>query len=397
MRISDPFPIGDYQGLQPTHALDWPAMARKVVRDVLQVRPDERVVLLANPYCGAAMLEEVRAEIQRAGAIELATIMHWTPALTGLRGPDGGKSDPRAAAAEEEAMAALFAIADVFIWLMNDWRVPAPTHAVGQSERLLENWKGRGVHFHWFHDPADPDPDRAENMALDLVYQRAVLDVDNDHVKRVMAALADRLGNATVRVTDPAGTDISFRLAGHFHQNHGDASRRRVAQARTARDREEEIPCGGFRAIPEADSVNGVISFDGDQGYPVAGNGIDFGEFLVKGLRIHFTGGRITCLETGGDQARLDELWGAEQGDKDRLGEIVIGCNPLLQPVPGMAFPPYHGYGEAVLRLTIGENRESGGVYRSTLHRWLMFPGSTITAGGKPVVEDGRFTKLITG
>jgi len=62
-----------------------------------------------------------------------------------------------------------------------------------------------------------------------------------------------------------------------------------------------------------------------------------------------------------------------ETGDKDRLGEMVLGCNPLLRPVSGTGFQPYYGFGDGVLRLTIGENRESGGANRSSLHRWLMF------------------------
>ena len=43
-----------------------------------------------------------------------------------------------------------------------------------------------------------------------------------------------------------------------------------------------------------------------------------------------------------------------------------------------------------MLRLTVGENRESGGANRSSLHRWLMFRDADIVAGGRPVVTGGR-------
>ena len=119
MRLTDPFPIA-HQGLTATHQLDWPAMAQKLVREVLRLAPGERVLLSADPYCGGAMLEAVRAEIQRADAIELATILHWTPSLTRLRNPDGTKPGTERAGAEDEAMRGLFANADVFLWLQND-------------------------------------------------------------------------------------------------------------------------------------------------------------------------------------------------------------------------------------------------------------------------------------
>jgi hypothetical protein len=64
----------------------------------------------------------------------------------------------------------------------------------------------------------------------------------------------------------------------------------------------------------------------------------------------------------------------------------------LLRRVEGLAFPPYHGFGDAVLRLTIGENIESGGQNRSSLHRWLMFFDADIIAGSDLVVSKGRLT-----
>ncbi len=49
-----------------------------------------------------------------------------------------------------------------------------------------------------------------------------------------------------------------------------------------------------------------------------------------------------------------------------------------------------------MLRLTIGENIESGGRNRSSLHRWLMLLDSTITVDGVAVVENGRLTSAVT-
>lgn len=390
MRTTDPFPAPEYAGLEPTHVLDWAAMARLVVRQVLRLAPRERVLLSANPYFGGAMLDAVRAEIQRAGAIELATLLHWTPALTSLRTPGGRRPDPAEALVEDQAMADLFRLADVFIWLPHDGRGPRATFTVGQTERAIETWPGRAVHFHWFHDPNDPDPASAANRELDRVYQEAILALDYAALRRAMLCLTAQMAETTVRITNAAGTDLAFRTTTRFHQNYGDASRERAATAASVRDREEEIPCGALRTIPVADSVEGVIAFARPFGYPAEGYGLPFDRFMADGLRLVFERGRIVRLQTGGDQSALERLWAAETGDRDRLGEVVLGCNPILRPVSGSTFQPYHGFGAGALRLTIGENAESGGSYRSSLHRWLMLLDATITAKGRVVVEGGR-------
>jgi len=194
-----------------------------------------------------------------------------------------------------------------------------------------------------------------------------------------------------LRITTPAGTDLRLRTGARFHINDGDASRANAAAARSPRDREEEIPCGALRTIPLLDSVEGIIALRSGFGYPTMGYGLDVDSWLDHGgLRFHFEAGRIRRVETDGDQAALDRAWQSETGDKDRLGELVLGCNPRLRRVEGLAFPPYHGFGDAVLRLTIGENIESGGRNRASLHRWLMFLDADIRAGAEPVVSAGR-------
>ena len=397
MRQSDPFPI-PYQGLEPSQTLDWAGMAKRIVHDSLKLERHERVILSANPYCGGAMLDAIRVEIQRADAIELATILHWTPDIAPLRGPGGCKTDPESEQREDDAMRAMFAVADVFIWLQNDWRPSHATHAIGQSEKVLDDWPGRSVHFHWFHDPNDPDPDSAANKALDLVYQSAVLDLDYAALRRTMDNLVAKTRGKTVRVTDPAGTDLSFRMTDRFCLNDGDASRAAMADARNARDREEEIPGGALRTIPDQDSASGVMAFDADPGYPVLGYGLDFRPFMgcrpahpFPGWANHPTADRWRPGRTRPPLGRTDRR------SSDRLGEFVLGCNPLLTEVPGSNFLPYCGFGDGVLRLTIGENVESGGTNESSLHRWMMFRNATISVDDEELVADGRLTPAGTG
>jgi hypothetical protein len=131
-------------------------------------------------------------------------------------------------------------------------------------------------------------------------------------------------------------------------------------------------------------AISGVEAFDLDQM-------LDLDLVVDDPYADQYTAG-VVRIETDGDQAELDRLWIAETGDKDRLSEFVLGCNPHLKPMPGCRFQPYYGFGDAILRLTLGENIESGGHNVSSTHLWLMLLNSTIVVDGIALVEDGKLT-----
>lgn len=392
MPSPDPFPNPQHQSGAPTSRIDWDAIAAKIVRDVLRIERHERVILSADPYFGGAALDAVRVELQRARAIELATILHWTERTSALRRRDGNAPDPADQQAELEAMRRFFGGADVFILLMNDRRSGRRTVSGGQSDAVVDTWPGRAAHLHWFHDPAIADPAHPVNTALDRVNERALLELDHAALARTMQAMSRCMRDASVRLTAPNGTDIAFRVGTRVHENYGDASRTRMAYATSGRDREEELPAGSWRTIPLDASAHGVLVFPKSSGGvpPALARGMDASAFIAAGLRFHFRAGRVIRVETDGDQRALDAAWAAETGDKDALGELVLGCNPLLAPVPGSDFQPHYGFGAGVVRLVLGDNSLSGGTARSSFHRWAMFADASVTANGVSIVERGR-------
>jgi hypothetical protein len=394
--IFDPFPNPRHQAGSPTGVIDWDAIATKIVRDVLRLERHERVILCADPYFGGAALDALRVAVLQAQAVELATILHWTERTSALRQRNGNARDAADQAAELAAMRHLFAGADVFILLMNDRRSGRRTVSGGQAEAVIDDWPGRAVHLHWFHDPAIPDPSHPVNLALDRMNERATLALDYASLATTMRAISTRMRGSTVRLTAPNGTDLTFRVGSRVHENCGQASREQMAHATSGRDREEELPAGSWRTMPVPDTAEGVLVFPITPGgeSPALARGMDASPFIAAGLRFHFHGGRVAGVETGGDQAALDALWAAETGDKDALGELVLGCNPLLVPVPGSHFQPHYGFGGGVVRLILGDNSLSGGIHRSSFHRWAMFSDASIAADGVPIVEGGRLITL---
>jgi len=51
---------------------------------------------------------------------------------------------------------------------------------------------------------------------------------------------------------------------------------------------------------------------------------------------------------------------------------------------------PYYGYGAGIVRLSLGDNAESGGRNRSSYHHWIFLTDATVRANGRPVIEAGE-------
>lgn len=367
---------------------DWQAMARQIVVATLQVQPRERVVLLADPITYPDLLDAVRVEIQRCGAIELAVILPFSRPVAAIRSKgDPTRSDRRREEAERTARAALFQAADVWILLPHDESQPGAV-TKGETEWILQSWRGRGVHFHWSPDVGAP-PGSPVNEQLYRSYERAILDLDYAAHHQVQAALVDDLRGAVVRITTPAGTDLTFDLLrdGWYHLNDGDASPRKVESASCARDREEELPCGNVRFIPAPQSVEGVLRLRGE--HAAISSGFDFAPYLGD-LRFVFRGGRVAEVDAGPLTTQFRRAWNHLEGDYDRLSEVILGTNPLLSTPEGANVPAYWGSGAGVIRFHFGSNVESGGSFELSLSANFFATDATMTAGTKTLISSGR-------
>jgi len=367
---------------------NWDGLAEQIVNRTLGLERGERVIYLADPAIHPALLEAVRVAVLRAGGIEHATILGWTDRLSALRTPRGLNPDSEARAREDRALLELFYTTDVFIWLPTDFLRPA-SFTVGQSEWVLGRWRGRSVHFHWFPEPGRPREDPVHER-LARLYERAILDLDyaalRARQRRVLAAIRGR----RLRVTTPDGTDMSMQLVqdGWYHLNDGVATREKALRAVCARDREEELPCGALRTLPDAASVRGVLRYRRRQAIASARVALDR---FTADLELVFRDGRLTELRAGENQAELDRQWQEQTGDRDRLSEIVFGTNPLLPlTCEGARVPPYWAFGAGGLRFHLGDIVESGGPFASSFAAECWLVDATVEADGEPIIRAGH-------
>lgn len=354
---------------------DWSRVAKLIVHQSLQTQPGERVIIHADPTYFPALIEQVRVEIVKAGAVELFTAMLFPDGLQNVRRSARRREDHRLYSMEDQAMEALFALADIFIWLPTRW-----AWNVGQTERILKTWPGRSIHFHWIMNPMDS----ALFHILSKMYGEALY-IDYQALSAQQERLIGALQDSAVHITDPAGTDLRFRLDNaHFHRGNGNASKEFIsthARPGSARDREVELPAGAIRTVDVTDTA-GILIWSNE----------NFGGRQVGTLTYNFKNNRITRIESEYHNAFVQAMWKLETGDKDFIGEFNLGVNPSLKLIPGQdKLIPYYGYGAGVLRISLGDNQESGGENQSSYHQWLFLTAATATmkANGSVIVDHG--------
>jgi hypothetical protein len=346
---------------QQASAVDYKHLADLIVNRTWKLAPGERVVLFSDATRDPGIAAPLREAIKKAGGVIEEIAAPDSRADAGLT--------PLQRADRFEQWKSLFQRSQAAIWL------PSDLSAVEDQpfEHLVEASKVRSIHFHWFLPP-----DAADAPVIETMYQRAI-NIEPAEIARRIAVIEKAIRGTTVRVTAPNGTDFSFKIPqnARIHRNTGEATKEKVRDARSVRDREEELPASVLRTteIEEArGTFVGYISFDARSGL----------------VRATFKDGKVTALESLSGPKEQVEAWKKATGAKDRPGEFVISTNPALAAVLKSGYMPYYGYGAGVVRLAIGDNWESGGTNRSSNGEFLLFlPGATLTAGTKTLITAG--------
>jgi hypothetical protein len=343
-------------------AVDYSHLADLVVNRSWKIAPGERVVMFWDARRDPGIAGPLRSAIERAGG-----------QVEEITAPDSAADaalTPAERAARFDEWKRIFQRSQAAIWLPSDLTAVADQ----PFEHLVEASRVRSIHFHWFLPP-----DAADKPLIEAMYQRAI-GVSPTELGKRLAALEGRLRGHSVHVTALNGTDLVFRVPqnAHFHRNTGEATREKVHEVRSVRDREEELPASVLRTTDlegAQGTFTGYVSFDTRSGL----------------ARVVLSNGRVTELQSlRGADAQVT-AWRSASGDKDKPGEFVISTNKALSAVLKSGYMPYYGYGAGVVRLAIGDNWESGGRNRSSNGELLLFlPGATLSVDGKDLIRGGE-------
>lgn len=273
---------------------------------------------------------------------------------------------------------------DIYIWLPVRKSVTNPASQVNALVEWLDAGRGRQIHFHWGDGTRNWD---STNGTHNQVYDKinlAALDIDYKALDTQQEKANEILRSGTVTVTSPSGTNLNFVIGNRtITKQNGDASAQRMKSAKVRIEREIELPAGAIRVSPLEETVNGVL---------VIGTGTIAG-IQVESLKLTFEKGVVTKVQADKGktafEAKMKELPGLNY-----FREIGIGFNPKLIKPDNYDHVPYYGYGDGVVRLSLGNNIEVGGKVEQEGVQWMFFLDTTVKVGNSIIVKDGSIQDL---
>jgi len=256
------------------------------------------------------------------------------------------------------------------------------------QDRALVEWldggRGRQIHFHWGDGTRNWDSTHGQhNDVYDSIYL-AALDIDYETLDRKQERAAKILRSGLVSVTTPAGTNLTFQISDRtITKQNGDASLERMKSTKVRIEREIELPAGALRVPPIEESVNGTL---------VNGTGKIAG-VEVADLQLIFEKGKVVNVEATKGKIAFEAKLRTTPG-LNYFREIGIGFNPALNIPNGFDPVPYYGYGQGVVRLSLGNNIELGGKVAEDGVQWMFFLDTTVKVGDVVIVKGGELQEL---
>jgi hypothetical protein len=345
--------------------MNYEHMADRIVKS-LALEKGERVIVRYDPGYFHQITAPLKTRIEAAGAVVAAEMEYLKPPAS-----DGGRL--------EKALKS----ADLYLWMpmRADMVYASPAEQLALTHWLAEGGTHREIHFHWKEGSvladglAGPHPE-----AFDRMYAEA-LDIDYAALKTKQDRVIAALRQGTLHIVTPAGTDLHLRVGDRpMNRQDGDASPTRVKQARMKVDREIELPAGVVRVAPEETSVNGRLVI------PEA----RFGDVVARHIDLTISNGEVRSFTASEHRDAVEAALKAGGPAAFRFREIAIGVNPKLTIPAGSKVIPYYGYGDAVVRMSLGDNEELSGGVHGNWHRWFFFPDATVTGEHEAIVKDGK-------
>ena len=188
----------------------------------------------------------------------------------------------------------------------------------------------------------------------------------------------------TVRVTSPAGTDVTFSLAKRPVFLSDGIITAKQAKGKRFTDRSAGLPDGTVSVAPLEASANGKV---------VAPRAAC--RFLtMTDVSFSFAGGKMTNLKASKGLQCYKEGVAASSGPTEVFGGLSIGLNPAwkVHEENGAAYYPASGAG--VVFLAVGDDQLLGGTNKTGGNYGFTFPikDATVWIDGKKIVDKGALT-----
>ena len=260
--------------------------------------------------------------------------------------------------------------------LVDKWKLGAPSRQ--KYRETMDDRNVRWAYVGW------PLPSAALGYGVDQQEFRRILfnSIRQSFSKDLMSNI-EYYGNALrgkerVRIIAKDGTDLGFTIKGRPVLLDDPA----ISVEDVARgDVGLNIPGGDVFVAPLETTANGTIIFD-----QVALPG--FGK--TTNLKLTFAEGRVVEINADDGADKFSKFLDANTGDKDRIAELGIGCNPGAKYTGGSIIVDEKIFG--TIHIAIGSNTDSyHGINRASSHLDIIknMKQGELHADGKPVMKNG--------
>lgn len=193
--------------------------------------------------------------------------------------------------------------------------------------------------------------------------------------------IAQRLrGAERVRVTTPAGTDLTFAVGDRPVIEHDGRITEEELASGLVMGRTEGLPGGEVFVAPQETSAEGrvVVPKDLCRGNP------------MRDVEFRFEGGVMQGFTAAEGAACFEEQMAPYEGPKDRFGVFGIGLNPARRVVEegGAEYRP--GDAAGMVWIGVGNNEWIGGENERTGQFTFPLTNATVEIDGEVVVRDGQ-------
>lgn len=253
--------------------------AKIVTENFLGLQPGETAVITSDTETDMCVVDAVAGAVHCAGA---KPIVIKTVSPLGV----GKAADPLLPV---DALTAVLSHADVWIEFNQQWLL----YSTPYERAMAANKELRYMCL------VGMDPARMV---------RLIGRIDSDLLSRFMKKVTELTQNArTMRITSPAGNDLSFNMV---------SSRLVCCEDGSARTPGAHFPGGQISFFPEFDSINGTLVFDGSIAPPCG--------FLNEPVCLAVDRGRVVQI-SGGRKADELRAW-LESFDDTNMFRLAHGC-----------------------------------------------------------------------
>jgi len=244
----------------------------------------------------------------------------------------------------------------------------------------LNNSNVRGVFLNY------PTPQQASNVGLDFAtYEKMHWDaIDTDYDKIAMQAkkLEEMLLNSEeVKVTTPAGTDLTFSVAGRASIIDDGIVTKEDADAPMIFQRTASLPGGNLNITIVEDSGNGTVAIRKAR--------CNFAP--VEYISFSFENGVMQNFKAREGQRCIEKVFAQQKGDYNKISSIQIGLNPALKVMEDGDADFRNGNAAGMVYLSIGDNGIIGGNNKADGNFSYSFPltNATVSIDGEVIVKEG--------